>query len=93
MNRYSSTIRTFCGSIVRGWCYFDFLKGTLGKSQDNFVDVWDQLCVLSVIFCFQVILCVTELGESWPKLKTEGVNKTFGCFGGCFRVTRQVGLS
>ena len=30
---------------------------------------WVQLCVLSVIFNCQVVLNVTELGESWVNLE------------------------
>ena len=33
------------------------------------MDAWVQLCVFSVIFISEVILSVTELVESWPKLK------------------------
>ena len=34
------------------------------------MDFWVQLCVFSVIFNSQMILCVTEFGKSWAKLKS-----------------------
>ena len=62
-------ITDFCESILWGWCYFEFLKGTWGKSQDNFVYFWVQLYVLSITFSSQVVLKVTELSESQEKLE------------------------
>ena len=43
-----------------------------GKSLNTFLYFFTfllvQLCILSMIFSSQVILCVTELGKSWAKL-------------------------